>query len=116
MTSLENIQAGIAKFIDRNIAPNLSGWDKVLVAGTAGILTAKLPTIISQYSSNPVVKALGVYDAENAMVDVDALYKAAKPYIGAEPLPVKIPVIGITLKIGKQDIDTLYAYIQEGIK
>lgn len=60
--------------------------------------------------------ALGVYDMEHGTVDVDALYNAAKPYMGAEALPVKIPGIGLTLKLGKQDIDTLYAYIQEGIR
>lgn len=114
MMPIANVQAGIARFIDRSIAPSLSGWDRVLIAGAGGILTAKLPNIISQYSDNPMVKALGIYDKENGMVDVDALYNAAKPYMGTEALPVKIPGIGITLKLGRQDIDTLYAYIQEG--
>lgn len=114
MIPMANVQAGIARFIDRSLAPSLSGWDRVLIAGAGGILTAKLPTIIAQYANHPMVKALGVYDAEKGMVDVDALYNAAKPYMGTEPLPVKIPGIGITLKLGKPDIDTLYSYIQEG--
>lgn len=114
MVSMTNVQAGIAKFIDRSLAPSLSGWDRVLVAGAGGILTAKLPNIIDQYADHPLVKALGVYDKEQGLVDVDALYNAAKPYMGTEDLPVKIPGIGLTLKLGKQDIDTLYAYIREG--
>lgn len=114
MMPIANVQAGIARFIDRSIAPSLSGWDRVLIAGAGGILTAKLPNIISQYADHPMVKALGVYDKENGLVDVDALYNAAKPYMGTEALPVKIPGVGITLKLGRQDIDTLYAYIQEG--
>ena len=52
----------------------------------------------------------------HATPQIDALYNAAKPYMGTEALPVKIPGIGLTLKLGKQDIDTLYAYIQEGIR
>lgn len=114
MIPMESVQSGIAKFIDRDIAPSLSGWDRVLIAGAGGLLTANLPKIISQYVDNPMVKALGVYDAERNMVDIDSLYNAAKPYIGTEPLPVKIPVVGITMKLSKKDVDTLYAYIKEG--
>ena len=106
MIPMENVQAGLARFIDRSIAPSLSGWDRVLVAGAGGLLAANFPKIIAQYADHPMVKAL----------DVDALYNAAKPYMGTEALPVKIPGIGLTLKLGKQDIDTLYAYIQEGIR
>ena len=114
MIPMENVQAGIAKFIDREIAPSLSGWDRVLIAGAGGLLTAKLPNIIAQYANNPMLKVLEIYDAENGMVDVDALYNAAKPYIGTEPMPIKIPVVKMTMKVGKKELDTLYKYIQEG--
>ena len=46
-------------------------------------------------------------------MDIDALYAAAKPYMGTEPLPLKIPALGLTLKMGKKEIDTLYTYIKE---
>lgn len=115
MVPLENVQAGIVKFIDREIAPGLSGWDRVLIAGAGGLLTARIPDIIAQYADHPMVKALGVYDQEHGMVDVDALYNAAKPYIGTEPMPIKIPVLKMTMKVGKKELDTLYAYIQEGV-
>nr|DAI84769.1 MAG TPA: hypothetical protein [Caudoviricetes sp.] len=115
MISMENIQAGIAKFIDREIAPSLSGWDKVLIAGAGGLLTARIPDIITQYADHPMLKALGVYDKEHGTVDVDALYNAAKPYIGADPMPIKIPVVKMTMKVGKKELDTLYRYIQESI-
>lgn len=115
MISMENIQAGIAKFIDREIAPSLSGWDKVLIAGAGGLLTARIPDIITQYADHPMLKALGVYDKEHGTVDVDALYNAAKPYIGADPMPIKIPVVKMTMKVGKKELDTLYRYIKESI-
>lgn len=37
MIPMENVQAGLARFIDRSIAPSLSGWDRVLVAGAGGL-------------------------------------------------------------------------------
>ena len=110
MVSMDKVQRGLAAFLDRELIPSLSGWDKVLVGGGAGILTAKLPQVIAQY---PVVAALGLYDAANNQVDIDALYNSITPYIGAEALPVKIPMVGITIKVGKQEIDALYRYIKE---
>lgn len=114
MIPMENIQSGMAKFIDRDLAPSLSGWDRVLIAGAGGLLITNVPKIIAQYAEHPMVKALGVYDKEHNMVDVDALYNAAKPYMG-EPIPVQIPVAKITIKLGKKELDTLYAYIKEGV-
>lgn len=110
MVTMEKVQRGLAAFIDRELIPSLSGWDKVLVGGGAGLAVAKLPQMIAQY---PIVSALGVYDKENNQVDIDALYKAVTPYIGAEALPVKLPAVGITVKMGRQEIDTLYRYIKE---
>ena len=71
MIPMDKVQRGLALFIDRELAPSLSGWDKVLVAGGAGLAVAKLPSLIAQY---PIVSALGVYDKENNLVDIDALH------------------------------------------
>lgn len=110
MIPMDKVQRGLAAFIDRELAPSLTGWDKVLVAGGAGLAVAKLPNLIAQY---PIVTTMGIYNKENNMVDIDALYQAAAPYIGVEALPVKVPMLGITVKMGKQEIDTLYRYIKE---
>lgn len=53
MVSIENVQSGIAKFIDRDIAPSLTGWDRVLIAGAGGLLSANLPNILAQYGRTP---------------------------------------------------------------
>lgn len=113
MVGMDKVQKGLAAFVDRELAPSLSGWDKVIVAGGSGLMIANLPKLIAQYAGNPVVAAMGIYDKENNLVNIDALYKAASPYIGTEALPVKIPMLGITVKMGKSEIDTLYRYIKE---
>ena len=113
MVTMEKVQMGLTSFIDRELAPSLSGWDRVVIAGGIGLMVANLPKLVAQYAAHPVVAALGVYDKEKNQVDIDALYKAAAPYIGAEPLPVKIPVLGITVKMGRPEIDALYRYIKE---
>lgn len=111
---VERIQSGLARFIDREVVPSLSGWDKVLVGAGGGLLAARIPEIMKQYAEHPVVSALGVYDEESGEIDIDRLYEAVQPYIGTEPLPIKLPFVGITIKMTKRELDSLYAYIREG--
>jgi len=113
VVTVEKIQSGLVKFIDRELAPSLTGWDRVIIAGGSGLVAANLPNILAKYAGNPAMEALGIVDKENNRINIDALYKAAAPYIGDERLPVKIPYIGVTVKIGKSEIDTLYKYIKE---
>ena len=110
MVRMDQVQRGLANFIDRELMPSLSGWDKVLVGGGAGLLSAKLPQIVAQV---PVAATIGLYDAASNQVDIDALYNAIVPHIGAEALPLKLPVLGIVVKIGRPEIDALYRYIKE---
>ena len=45
-------------------------------------------------------------------IDIDAVYNAVCQYIGSERMPVSIPVVGLTVKIGRPDVDALYRYIK----
>lgn len=110
MVSMEKVQKGIAVFIDQELIPSLTGWDKILVGGSAGIAVAKIPKLVEHY---PIISALDIYDRQNNQIDIDTLYQAVVPYLGNEVLPVRIPVLGITIKVGKQQIDALYHYIKE---
>lgn len=110
MVSMDKAQRGMAAFLDRELIPSLTGWDKVLVGGGAGVLVAKLPKIVELY---PIVTALDIYDKANNQIDIDTLYQAVVPYIGGETLPLKIPYLGITIKLGRPQVDALYHYIKE---
>lgn len=74
-----------------------------------------MPEVLTQYAAKPVVAAMNLYNAETGTVDIDTVYQAMMPYMGTEPMPVKIPLMGITMKIGRKEIDTLYAYMKEGV-
>lgn len=113
MVTIAQAQQGLVKFVDAEIIPRLSVTEKLLVGGGTGLMTAKLPEILSKYADNKVVSALGIYDVKNGEVDIDALYNAAKPYIGSDPIPVTIPFVGLKLKFTQREIDTLYKYIKE---
>lgn len=112
MVTISQIQRGFTLFIDNEVATAFNGWQKAVVAGTAGLLAANFPNIVKVYSSHPFVAALGVYDANSNAVNVDALYNAFVPKLGTEKIPITIPKIG-TIKMGQQEIDTLMRYIKE---
>lgn len=113
MVTIQKVQSGFTRFVDTELIPNLSGWDKVLVGGACGLLAANFPNTVAQYASDPMIGALGIYDAETQNIDIDKAYQAILPYIGAEQFPIKIPKVGITIKVGKNEIDRLYKYIKE---
>lgn len=113
MVTIAKVQQGVAKFVDAEIIPRLSVVEKLVVGGGAGLITSKLPEVLGKYADNNIFSALALYDAEHGEIDIDALYNAVKPYIGPDPIPVKIPIAGITLKFTQREIDTLYKYIME---
>ena len=98
------------RFIDNELVPAFAGAEKILVGGAAALMIANMENIVQQYAAHPMVAMLGVYN--NGEVNIDALYQAFAPRIGAEKIPVKLPMVG-TLKIGKAEIDKLYQYIRE---
>lgn len=112
MVTISQIQHGFARFIDGHIAGLFDGWQKAVVVGGATLFAANMPKLIAVYGAHPVVSALGVYNAESGCVDIDSLYNAFVPHMGADKIPITIPKIG-TIKIGKEEIDIIVRYIKE---
>lgn len=117
MVTLTQVQNGVLKFVERQIAPHLSMMEKIVVGGAINLVSGKFPALIDNYMGGKFFTALEVYDKEQGRLDIDALYNAVKPYIGVDPIsiPVKVPGIGVdlNLKFTQKDIDTLYKYIME---
>lgn len=117
MATITQIQKGFTTFVDNHVAGAYSGIEKAIVLGAATLLAANMPNIVKTYGDHPMVKALGVYNAEAGIVDVDALYNAVTPHMGAEKIPITIPKMGSinlgTIKLGKEEIDALVKYIRE---
>jgi hypothetical protein len=112
MATVNQIQTGCARFIDTHLATAFDGWQKAVVVGGSTLIVANLPNMIKAYSKNPVVEALGVYEPESNTVNIDALYNAFIPNLGASKIPITIPKIG-TIKIGREEVDIICRYIKE---
>ena len=112
MVSIPQIQRGFVAFVDNEVAVVFEGWQKAVLAGAAGLLANNLPNLAKVYGVHPMVAALGVYDANSGMIDINALYNAFVPKMGADKIPIVIPKIG-TIRMGREEIDTLIRYIKE---
>lgn len=112
MVTISQIQRGFVKFIDNEVATAFTGWQKAIIAGASGLIASNLPNLVNMYGSHPMVAAMGLYDAERNMVNLEALYDALVPRLGIEKIPLTIPKIG-TIKMGKEEIDSLMRYIKE---
>ena len=113
MVSIPQLQRGFVAFVDNEVAVAFEGWQKAVVGGAAGLLAANFPNVVKTYGSHPVVAALNIYDPNANAVNIDAIYNAFVPKLGAEKIPVVIPKIG-TIKLGREEIDALMRYIKEG--
>ena len=109
MVTTSQVQRGFTRFVDSEVAVAFNGWQKAVVAGTAGLLVANIDRLINSY---PLVSALGVYDAAAGVVDIDKLYEAYIPHMGSDKIPITIPKIA-TIKMGKDEIDLLVKFIKE---
>lgn len=112
MVTISQVQRGFTTFVDREVAGAFDGWQRAVVAGGAGLLAANFPKMVAGYASHPLVGAMGILDADTGEINIDALYNAFVPKLGTDKIPIAIPKIG-TIKLGKDEIDTLMRYIKE---
>ena len=59
-----------------------------------------------------LLNQIGFMKNADFMIDIDALYNAFVPKLGADKIPITIPKIG-TIRMGQNEIDTLMRYIKE---
>ena len=112
MATIAQVQRGFALFIDNEIAAAFDGWQKAIVAGCGGLLASNFPKLANTYANHPLVVGMGVFDPASGNINIDTLYNAFVPKMGADKIPISIPKIG-TIKLGREEIDTLMRYIKE---
>lgn len=112
MATISQIQSGFTRFLDLQLSAAFTGWQRAVVLGGGALFAKNLPVTLARYADHPVIALLGIYDTEAGTVDINALREALAEQLGAEKIPVPIPGLG-TVKLGREDIDTLCRYIEE---
>lgn len=111
MVTLEQVKAGLAKYIDKEMLPHLNGFAKIGLGAYSALAMSNLGAVLMKYKDAPAVSILGVID-EEGNVDIDKLYDAVIPVVANEKLSFDIPVIG-RYTINRMDIEKIYGYIKE---
>ena len=114
MVTINQMEAGAAKYIDAEIAPRIptnipNGQLKkaVFLAGATYVIHKN----IQQYAAHPMLAQLGAMD-EDGNIDLDGILDAARNAVPDTGLKVNVPILG-DLTFYTEDLERLAAYIKE---
>lgn len=114
MVTINQIEAGTAKYIDAEIAPkiptNVPNGQLKKVVFLSGA-TYAIHKNIRQYAAHPMMSKLGAMD-EEGNVDLDGILDAARSAVPDTGLKVNVPILG-DLTFYTEDLERLAAYIKE---
>ena len=108
MIEYTELQTRLARFVDLEVLPNLSGGKKILLGGYAALATKNAAGKLREMKDKPVIALTGAVQ-ENG-VDIDALWSAAAPYI-IEPVTISVPIVG-GFRFDRADWEKLYRYLK----
>ena len=113
MVSINEIEKGIAAYLDSEIMPQLpkEGFEKVLAGTALSLFIRRSGKILDSYKNNKAVLMLGLMD-EEGNVDIDILAEELKKNIPNEGMKIDIPLIG-KMTFHKSDVDKLHECITE---
>lgn len=112
MVSIEQVKQGFARYIDAEFTNKMTGINRWLVGGIAGIAILRAENIYNHLKDMPFIKMLDVVD-ENGMIDIDIIYNAFLEQARRGEAVIDMPMVGQT-KFNEHDIEMLYRYIVGG--
>lgn len=114
MVTVNQLEAGIVKYIDTEIAPkipiNVPNGQLKKVAFLTGAAYA-VRNSVKQYLSNPLLAQLGAVD-EEGNVDLDGVLEAARKAVPEKGFKAAVPILG-DLTFYVEDLERLAEYIRE---
>ena len=112
MVNIEQVKNGFAKYIDNELTSKMSGMNRWVIGGVAGIAIIKAERIFHHLKHNAFIEMLDVID-DNDMIDIDVIYNSFLEQARKGVATLEIPLIGET-KFNEHDIEMLYRYILGG--
>ena len=107
IVTIEQINAGIIKFVDSQIIPKANDIGKLTIIFVAGSIPNKVANMISQFKATGMIDDL--FD-ENGNIKLDDAYKRAKEAMSKVG---KVMIPGIRYNVDSEDIDILYNLIKQ---
>ena len=113
MVNVKKIEYGLAKWLDRELMPQLpqEGWRKVVTGAALSLMLKKSENLVGGMLENPFFKLLEIVD-DKGDVDIDTVRTEIIKNVPDKGFIIDLPLIG-SMTIKKNDIDNLYRYIME---
>lgn len=112
MVNLQQVVNGITQFLDNEMLPHMTGWQKWTFGVVASLALNRAVPIFNEIKNKPIVKALQVISADDN-IDIDTLYRELHKQAQKGAITVEIPGAGaFTFKV--DDVENLYRYIIGG--
>lgn len=111
MVSINRVQNGLSKYLDSEIVPKLSGWQKWVFSAAATVYIADASKVAEKVRSSAALAPLSLIDEANN-IDVEKIYQHLRPAAEKCPAPISIPGMG-TITLTVSDVDMLYNCIMQ---
>lgn len=114
MVKIQQVEQGLALYIDNEIFPQLADETQVKKYGVSVISACAIKLLsntIKKAEDNAFINMLGIIDGDN--VEIEMLLDIMKEKMPEEGFKAKIPIIG-NVAFNKNDIDLLRDYIIKG--
>lgn len=115
MVSIEAIETGVARYLDKELLPNLprDGIKGFGIGVAATLMVKRGGGMLRALGNNKIIQGMGIIAPDGA-VDLDVLREACISNIPKTGLPVQLPM-GIAIRISAEDIDKICQYIKEAM-
>lgn len=114
MVTIQQVKAGVLKYLASDIIPHMAPWKQVAVEVYLGLVSDNVAKRILEMRSKPEIGMMGIFQ-DNGDIDIDKVYQIAQQQMqNGRKIPVTIPVVNEEFNLDKSDLDRLYKYIKEG--
>lgn len=112
MVTLNQVRNGLARYIDNELCPMLTGWKKWTFGAGAALWLSNITETFNHLKADSTIQMLGVID-DGDMIDLEKLYGVFYEQAQKGAVTFDLPVVG-SLTVNKDDVERLYRYIKEG--
>lgn len=110
MVTVEQFKRGVSRYLDAEVMPHITGWQKWVAGAASAAYLDKADKIIEELSHNEMIKPLELIDERNN-IDVDTIYNYLRPQAEHCNASIKLPMVG-TITFSVTDVDRLYQEIR----
>lgn len=108
MYHYKTVIQGLAKFIDHELVPKMTGLNKWVFGTGAGIALDKAEKLFHSIKDCQLLHTLELIEEDK--IDITCIYRELLSQAEKGPVRIEIPMLG-TITLDKTDVEKLYRYI-----